>query len=254
MVLKDKIHEYEQLMEQNIMKLERVRKIRERDLASYEDAERQRISENNELEEKLDGLDALVQTLTAEKGMLEKKIQNAEQTIAAYSSDKRNFSEVIESAAQQKLKILGDKQDLENRFNSVKNDLMDRNNKISKLQSRVEEANKQSDILRQRCLEINQKLDDNKSLLQEEKDKVAQLEIDLVRKNNELEGFENTKLHYEKRINNLEANLQTFMQKDKARRNELEGSSHENSKLEAMINAARSESDFLKQEVRSYTE
>lgn len=253
-ILKDKIHEYEQLMEQNVQKLERVRKIRERDLASYEEAEKQRISQNNELEEKLDGLEALVQTLTSEKGLLQKKIENAEQTIAAYSSDKRNFSEVIESAAQQKMKILSDKQELENRLNLCKNDLMDRNNKISKLQSGVEEANKQSDILRQRCMEINQRLDENKTLLQEEKDKVAQLEIDLVRKNNELEGFENTKLHYEKRITNLESSLQTMMQKDKDRRNELEGSSHENSKLEAMVNAARSESEFLKQEVKSFTD
>jgi len=45
-----------------------------------------------------------------------------------------------------------------------------------------------------------------------------------------------------------------MIQKDKDKRQALEGSSHENSKLEALVNAAKSESEFLKHEVRSYTE
>lgn len=73
-VLKDKIHDYEQLMEQNVQKLERVKNIRLKDLQNYEENEKLRLSELAELEEKLDGLEALVATLTAEKGMLEKKV------------------------------------------------------------------------------------------------------------------------------------------------------------------------------------
>ena len=253
-VLKDKIHDYEQLMEQNVQKLERVKKIREKDIQNYEESEKQRIAELAELEDKLDGLEALVQTLTAEKGMLEKKVQNAEQTLAAYSSDKKNFSELIDQAAQQKLKILGDKQEVENRLNHMKSEVMERNNKISKLQSAVEEANKQTELMRQRCAEINQSLDSLRTDLGEEKDRAAQLEIDMIRKQNEIESFTNTKLHYEKRIQNLEESLHSMIQKDKDKRQALEGSSHENSKLEALVNAAKSESEFLKHEVRSYTE
>ena len=138
--------------------------------------------------------------------------------MAAYSSDKRNFSELIEQAAQQKLKILGDKQEVENRLNQMKSEIMERNNKISKLHSAVEEANKQSEMMRQRCAEINQSQDQLRSKLGEQRDLTSQLEIDLVRKQNEIEAFANTKLHYEKRIQNLEESLQGMIQKDKDKR------------------------------------